>query len=175
MQKRDKRGRFAKKKWFIILPIFGAFAIQPLLPHRIEEFKAPEVLPIVLAEEKGKTYEEKIANVKARILDDLSLGCEAKGVPEPDGIIKFDSNNEASIGRFQFQIKTVKHYVKKYEGRDITNSEAISIAIDPVKSKALAEKIIFTEDFGASRDWINCDRKLGITEKVKLIMEIETQ
>ena len=176
MQKRDKRGKFAgKKKWFVVLPIFGAFAIQPFLPHGVEEFTAPEIIHPVLAEATGKTYEEKIANVKSKILDDLSLGCETKGIADPDGVIIFDSNNEASVGRFQFQRKTVKHYIKKYEGRDITNAEAISIAIDPVKAKALAEKVIFTEDFGASTDWVNCNRKLRITERAEVVKEIEAQ
>lgn len=113
----------------------------------------------------------KIDNVKAGILADLSTGCETKGVKDPDGAIVFDSNNEASIGRYQFQRKTVIHYYQKFYNQTLTNAQAIAVAIDPVKSKALASKILFEEP-GGYKNWYNCSNKLNIPTKVELVKAI---
>lgn len=177
-QNRDNKGKFSKtKKWTgrIVLAFVLALVFTYFLPSGEIKYATPTMVQEVMAEARGATYEEKIANVKAKMLKDLSVGCETKDVADPDGTIIFDSNAQPSIGRFQFQRKTVIHYVKKYEGRDITNSEAIAIAIDPVKSQALAEKIIFTEKEGAGKDWVNCNRKLSLTDKVAIIKELSME
>ena len=172
MQKRDKKGKFAgKKKWFVVLPIFGAFAIQPFLPHGVEEFTAPEVIHPVLAEVKGKTYEEKIAQAKKNVVDELAK-CETGTVENPDGAIVFDSNNEASVGAWQFQRATVKLYIKKFYNKIISNSEAIALSIDHEKAGELTERILFTEKEGW-RNWTNCSKQLGLAQKIEIIKEIE--
>ena len=58
------------------------------------------------------------------------IKCESEGHSEADGIIVFDVNRVPSIGQFQFQRKTVQHYVREIEGRAITGKEAIEIALD---------------------------------------------
>jgi hypothetical protein len=128
--------------------------------------------------EKKPNYEENIKREKQAILDDLSLNCEVKGFAEagkdPDGAIIFDSNNEASIGRFMFQRATVKYYVKVFEKREITNSEAIAIAIDKVRATELAEKILFLDGGKSERNWYNCDRKMNIGARVEMLKKLET-
>ena len=182
MQSRNSKGRWKKSRkwiWFIFsLALLSAVIADKyyLTEERLQGMSYENVTPIkqALAQAEGKNYEEKIYNVKSKILDDLSVGCETLNVEDPDGAIIFDSNKKPSIGRFMFQRDTVKHYVKKYEGRDIQNAEAVAIAIDPVKSKSLAEKIIFTETYGASRDWVTCDKKKSITMRADFIKEIES-
>ena len=114
---------------------------------------------------------EKIVELKQNVLDELSLNCEAKGISEPDGIIILDTNNKMSLGRFQFQITTVQHYVKKFESRDITRREAIEIAIDPERATPLAEKIIF-EEGGLKSNWTNCTNRLQLEKDVEIINKL---
>lgn len=112
--------------------------------------------------------QSKVAKLQDELMHDLSINCEVRGAKEPDAIIVFDSNSEASIGRFQFQIKTVQHYVKVFESRDITRHEAIQIAIDKSRATELARQILFKEKDGV-RNWINCGNKLGLRERIKII------
>jgi hypothetical protein len=179
-------GRFATKRagksgakyiWFIAILLIGFVgwgqwvkftensiprAVQGVTKAVIKEVKA-EVKP---------NYEENIKKEKKAILDDLSIGCESKGHSDPDGIIIFDSNNEASVGRFQFQRATVKYYVKMFDGRDISNSEAIAIAIDKVKATELAEKILFLDGGKSEKNWYTCDRKMNIGARVQLLKNL---
>lgn len=114
---------------------------------------------------------EKVENLKDKITDDLGQ-CETRGVAEPDAAIILDSNNEMSIGNYMFQIKTIQHYVKKFESRNITRVDAISIAINHDKAKELTKKILFTEKDG-HKNWLNCATKLGLGGKISLINSIQ--
>jgi len=106
------------------------------------------------------------ADVVARL-----AACESAGHSEDDGIIIFDTNNRASIGRLQFQKATVIHYMKRLYGQDITAKEAVLIALDTEKAKALATDIIFTTDNDAT-DWLNCSNKLGLGADIKAIKKL---
>ncbi len=99
----------------------------------------------------------KAEQIKAKqdaLLDKLSLGCEVKGSKEPDGVLLLDSNNQMSIGRFQFQITTVQHYVKKFEGKSISRHDAIVLALDSTEAKELARQIVFKDN--GLNNWYNC-------------------
>lgn len=141
--------------------------------------------------DENKTYREQIVGLKAKIttltetnaakverlkdavVNDLAQKCETKDHKEPDSVIIFDSNNEPSIGAWQFQRKTVQAYVKMFEGRDITRVEAIQIAIDHERAFQLAKRIIF-EDKGKSHlNWYNCSKKLGLAERVAILKELD--
>lgn len=175
--KRDKRGRFAVKRklMYAVLAITGAFGVQPFLPENDFTFtkEVPAGVAAVLAEAPGKTYEEKIEGVKKKIISDLAK-CETGRLADPNGAIIFDSNDEASVGALQYQRGTVKIFVKKYEGKDYTNAEAITLAIEYDRASDLAEKILFTEKDGW-KNWYNCGRKIGLAEKIAIIKEIEAQ
>lgn len=139
--------------------------------YRASQRIAGSVLKVEEAEKKPD-YEKRIKEVKQNILDDLSLGCEVKGASDPDGVIIFDSNNEASLSRFQFQRKTVIYYEKMFYGKTITPHEAIAIAIDPVQSTDLAEKILFEDTGKGAENWHNCNKKMNIAQRVKDLKEI---
>lgn len=109
----------------------------------------------------------RIDNFKGVILSDLAK-CETNGVKDPDGAIILDTNKKMSIGRYQFQRETIIYYYKKFYGQTITNSEAIAIAIDPIKAKNLASKILFSEPKGVD-NWLNCSNKLDLSTKVGIL------
>ena len=114
---------------------------------------------------------QKIESLKEDVVTRLQK-CESAGHSEEDGIIVFDSNNKASIGQLQFQKNTVMHYFKTLYGKDISSKEAVLIALDTEQARKLAKDIIFTTDNMVS-DWLNCDKKLGLTPEVKLIKKLE--
>lgn len=132
----------------------------------------PQVVEKVI-DNSDKKYQEKIDELKQEVLNTLSLGCEVKGVEDPDGALVFDKNEKASVGRFQFQINTVKHYYKVLYEQDITNSEAIAIAIDPDRATQLAKDIIFTTDAGVDSDWVNCSKWHNLQREVDIIKKLE--
>jgi hypothetical protein len=185
----SSNGQFASKRagksqmWFfkllfaIILAIVGGgywigFTDKPIKNvQRASQGVTKAVIKEVKAEVKPN-YEENIKKEKKAILDDLSIGCESKGHSDPDGIIIFDSNNLASIGRFQFQKATVKYYVKVFEQREISDHEAIAIAIDKVKATELAEKILFLDGGKSEKNWYNCDKRMNIGARVQLLKNL---
>ena len=181
---RDKQGRYARKsKWFlstmvIVLIIAGGVAytgskpveiVEDAVEMRIAKLKAEAA--IQLEARQAEYLQERIKMLQDSILHDLSIECEVKGVDEVDGIIVFDTNNKASIGRFQFQIATVQHYVKVFEDRNINKAEGISIAIDAEAATELARSIIFHET-GGIWNWTNCANHLDLAPKITIIKEL---
>ena len=183
MQIRKQNGKFGHRSYFfhglftiigviMVSGYFIGFSEKPIKEvKKVSNSVASAVVATAKAEVKPN-YEENIKREKKAILDDLSIGCESKGHSDPDGIIIFDSNNEASVGRFQFQRATVKYYVKMFDGRDISNSEAIAIAIDKVKATELAEKILFLDEGKSEGNWYTCDRKMNIGARVQLLKNL---
>ena len=117
------------------------------------------------------SWEDKIQEQQDKVLTTLST-CETGKVKEQDAALIFDSNNEASIGRFQFQVKTVQLYVKKFENKEISRLDAIQIALDQEKATELARKIIFEDDGKAINNWYNCNQKHGLKARVEIIKEL---
>lgn len=118
------------------------------------------------------TLEAKVEEFKTDLLDTLQA-CESAGRKESDGLIVFDSNAKASIGTFQFQIGTVKHYYKKFNAKDITNKEAILIALDDDKARELADQIIFENNEDGLRNWYNCTKKHNLQGKLDIINKLQ--
>lgn len=184
---RDRQGRFARakqkiKRYFIYFLVIGTLAalyeayqwhqtsITYLREHGItstvealagDTNEAVEVLA-------GRLLTEKLETLQYEIVDSLAADCETKGVAEPDAAIIFDSNNEPSLGAWQFQRKTVIHYYKKLYDQEINRTEAINIAIDHEKARTLTKEILFTEKDGW-KNWLNCGKRLGLAEQITLI------
>ena len=168
--KRTKNSGFI---WvWILLITFGSLMTYGAFLQKTETYIAP-VTKLLTIDKSSEMYKAKIESLKDTLVNDLATKCETKGYDEPDGVIIFDSNNEASIGSFQFQRKTVKFYEKMFSGKDITNSEAIAIAIDHEKAFELAKKIIFEDKGKGVMNWTNCAKRLGLQEMVELIKSME--
>lgn len=112
------------------------------------------------------TLSEKIEQLKEGVLNDLRA-CESGGAKESAGLITYDSNKVASIGSYQFQVKTVQHYYKSLYQSDITQKEAVLIALDDVKARELAGDIIFKAD--GLKNWLNCANKNNLRSKLNTI------
>ncbi|WP_457635811.1 hypothetical protein [Persephonella sp.] len=118
-----------------------------------------------------KVIDEKIKKLQNEILDELSVGCETKGVKEPDATIILDTNNKMSIGRYQWQIASVQYYYKKIYGKDINRVEAIQIAIDKEKATELTRDVLFTEQEGY-KNWWTCSQRLNLKDRINLINKL---
>lgn len=129
-----------------------------------------------IVDRKTKTaIDSKIHELENNVLETLAQ-CETGSLEEPDGAIVYDTAasgdiRRMSIGRYMFQRRTIIHYVKKFEGREIGKAEAIAIAIDPELSTELARKVLFGTAKG-SREWYNCDKKHDLKGKIQLINEL---
>lgn len=120
-----------------------------------------------------KRFAEKIEVLKDTVVDEVADKCESKGYKPDAGVIVFDSNNRASLGRFQLQVKTVQYYEKLLYNRVISGQEAIEIAIDPVRSHELARDIMFKTPNMAGKDWVTCSARLGTDAKIQIIKQLE--
>lgn len=118
------------------------------------------------------SLDRKIDELKNNLIDDL-VSCESAGHKEDDGIIIFDSNNKASIGQLQFQITTVQHYMKVIHGETITRKEAVLIALDEKKARALAGEIIFGGDSKGLGNWFNCTNKKDLDTQLSIIKKLQ--
>lgn len=130
--------------------------------------KAQVVTKEVYVDNLGKKVEE----IQNEAMDALRQ-CESRGHKEEDGIIIFDSNNEASIGRYQFQRKTVVYYYKTLYNQVITPKEAVMIALDDDKARKLASEIIFGSDEKGWRNWFNCANETKMPETIKLLARLQ--
>lgn len=165
---RYAKDRFVPKLLFVMFSIVLAIVAIGEVMNRQLDYQAPFVSEALAAPDK---LEVKTEELKKDFLERLSVGCETRGVADPDGAIIFDSNNQPSIGRFQFQRKTVIHYVKLLENRDITNAEAVKISVDKDKATELASRIIFGLGELES-NWTNCARKLGLQSELNIIKKL---
>jgi len=112
----------------------------------------------------------KIEELKMDVVDRLASQCESKGAKDPDGLIVFDSNKVASLGRLQFQVKTVIEYYKQLYGKKIDGAEAIAIATNKEKAYALAKDIIFKSD--GLGNWYNCGIKLQLASEIAVLKKL---
>jgi hypothetical protein len=118
-----------------------------------------------LADGMGTTAEALKDNLIGRLAE-----CETQGKADADTLIIRDANGELSIGRLQFQIRTVIAYTKETEDRKIDSTEARRVALDPQRSASLAKKIIFEKD--GVRHWHHCAAKLGLYQEVNAIRRV---
>lgn len=146
---------------------FHFYTENQVLSYQITE-KAQQIKDIL------NTHEVRIDMLEYEVVDSLAKECETKGVKEPDAAIILDSNEQMSLGAWMWQIKSVQHYVKLFEDRDINRVEAIQIAIDHNKARELTRKVIFEDEKGVW-NWANCAKKLDLEAQVKLIKKLKTQ
>ena len=149
--------------WLVVVMLvgFSLFNLTSEVEYRVQEKQ------VLVDNLKGK-----IEEIKDEALESLKQ-CESAGYSEEDGIIIFDSNNQASIGQFQFQKKTVIHYYKILFNKDITAKEAVLIAMDTAQAKKLAYEIIYKTEKGHT-NWYNCSKKIGLTETLKIVNKLES-
>lgn len=107
----------------------------------------------------------KVNELKGALLDQLKACENGEGA-----VIVFDSNKKASVGSYQFQIDTVKHYYKAFYGQELSTKEAVLLALDDEKARDLASKIIFEKN--GLNNWYNCSKK-GLEVQLTVINKIK--
>jgi hypothetical protein len=142
------------------LPLVASMGLGQMIPGQASTAQAQ-----VLADGMSATIETLKDDVVGRL-----ASCESGGHPENDAAIILDVNRAASIGKLQFQTRTVVHYMKEIEGRGIDAKEAVEIALDTERASSLAKKIIFDRD--GARHWHNCAKKLGLYHEVRSIQKL---
>lgn len=152
---------------FILGAIYGAYnaGLASTDPVIVEATKEVDV--------SDTRFSVRIQNLKEGVANQL-MKCESAGYSENDGIVIFDSNAKPSIGQFQFQKNTVIHFYKTLYGKTITQKEAVLIALDTDKAKALAIDVMFKTTNKAGKDWVNCTKKYDLDKQIDLIKKMET-
>lgn len=134
------------------------------------KFNPDTVYAEKLVDKSMDYYNDRIESLKDDVVNRLSQ-CESAGAKDPDGLIIFDSNKKASIGRLQFQVSTVQYYYKSLYQKTISQKEAIEIATNPEKAKSLAKDIMFKSKNQAN-DWYNCAVKLDLNKEIQIIKKL---
>lgn len=148
---------------FLLGTVYGAFYAG----------RATTTPVFVQAEDKSsQMYQDKIEALKDSVLEKLSA-CESAGHKESDGVIIMDTNNKLSIGQFQWQISSVKHYYKLMTGKSLTSKEATILALDKEESKKLAKYVAFSTKNKIGKDWANCNNKYKLDMQVDMIKSME--
>lgn len=123
---------------------------------------------------RGETIDltpQKIGELKKHVMS-MVAACESPGYKEGDDAIIWDTNNKASVGPFKFQITTMQHYYQALNGKTITKSEAVSLAMNYDEAEKVAEYVWF-ETGNGPKDWVNCNKWHDIQEKVDFIKQME--
>lgn len=152
---------------FLLGAVFGAYKLGNFTTEPVGLYAATKEVDV-----SDIRYQTKIDKLKDDVVEKLA-SCESAGYTEDDGIIIFDSNEKASIGSFQWQIASVKHYHKLMTGKDVTSKEAILIALDKTKAKGLARYVAFETKNKMGKDWINCEKKFGLDAQIDIIKKLE--
>lgn len=118
------------------------------------------------------SFPAKVDNLKNDLVNRLA-DCERAGYEEEDAPIVLDTNKKFSIGVMQFQLDTIIHYSKVLRNENLTKKEATLLALDEQRAKDLAKHIIFQSKNGVEKDWVMCNRKLGLQKEVDIIKKLE--
>lgn len=134
-------------------------------------YQAPPMIEYVQAEiVEIDNLTPKIEELKDEVLDTLKK-CESSEATEDDAIIIMDTNKKLSYGLYQFQRTTVQHYSKTLMGQELTNKQAVEVALDGERSRELTSQILFRTDKGY-RNWLNCSKRHGLKDKIALIKKL---
>lgn len=143
-----------------VVLLAAASGLAPLSLGKVATVQAQ-----VMADGMGVSVEGLKEDLVARLAD-----CETGGTANPDAVITTDANGQSSMGRLQFQARTVIAFTREIEDRRIDAGEARRIALDGQRAATLAKKIIFERD--GAQHWHRCARKLGLYQEVKAIQRL---
>lgn len=107
------------------------------------------------------------------------MACESAGHKEEDAIIIYDNNKAGtlkgktvfSLGQLQWKVSTIQHYVNLRDNKQITQKEAVLLALDTDQASELALWTIF-ETEGGVYNWKNCSDKHGLAAEVTILKKL---
>ncbi len=163
---------YNKIAFWVILIVAGVLFHLTVIKWLDEQNKMTVTNPFIpTVAFAGETLESKVDALKDEVLDTLAK-CESAGRKEEDGIAILDSNDKGSYGPFQFQRKTVIHYMAQ-RGTPVNGRDAIILALQGDKARALAKYIIFDTKAGVENDWYNCSNKHNLQVEVDIINKLK--
>lgn len=117
-------------------------------------------------------YPQRVEKLQNEVIDQIAKSENITNIP-----IVFDDNkagtlskkDKASIGCMQFKISTVQKYSKDLRKESLSDLQAVLLALDCDKAKALAKEVIFKVD-GGLWNWSVATKEMGV--KVEVIKEL---
>lgn len=152
----------------ISLTVFIVSGVAFLTGHYTQTAQAEAVA--------GDTLTAKVEQLQTDIVEQIAQ-LESSNVDTKDALIIPDDNkrgtlprkDKVSIGCMQFKISTVQMYAKQLQQKDLTNYDAVLLALDCPKSKELAKAIIF-QTTGGLWNWSVATKEMGL--KVEFIKSL---
>lgn len=114
----------------------------------------------------------KIEALQDEVVDYLALHENKNNVPcvpDDNKAHSLPLKDKVSCGVMQFKVSTIQHYYKVLNLGTISDQDAVVLAIDQVRAKGLAKRIIF-ETPGGINNWTTATSV--IKEKVAFIKEL---
>lgn len=179
---RDSKGRFYSiinniKKLFRFSVRLGFVVLTLFSVYKLGQYYTPsEVIYQRVEADVQDTLKGKITTLKYEVVDAIQK-CESQN--NKDLIYTFDPDPRqpnkqiASFGQFQYKLKTIVDYQKMLYGVEITERQALDIALDEGKARDLTLDIVFKDNGKGVLNWFNCSKKHDLKTKVELIKELE--
>lgn len=186
--KRDKKGRFKEKggfiknvisvfttikniikftfKWATIGGLFGGVVYLAFLFGTLARTEVIKADPI-------DTMAQKVEKMKDALIDEIikkETGTStAPCIPDDNKRGTLPIKDKVSCGVLKFKVGTVQYYEKNLYGKNLDNYEAMAIALDETKARALARDIIFKVP-GGIRNWsVATNDMVSKTELIKIL------
>lgn len=165
-----KVSKFFKKLFLVVVFVSITVAV-----FKMGEFVNKDVVVSTSSPVMIDSLKIKVESLKQEVVAQIKKG-ETMTASEEDALITFDpyqkkTRGEASIGSYQYKVKTVQHYYKKLYNQVITPKEAVLIALDDDKAQKLTYDVVFKAD-GLS-NWLNTSKKFDLKTKVAIIKSLE--
>lgn len=162
--------KLSVKKWFLRISLcaalVGAFYVGGMTnPTHYIQGETIDSLPA------------KIESLKDQVVEEIAQK-ESDNAQTSDGLVVIDDNKAKSLpkkdklsyGCMQMKISTVQFFSKKLYNQDISNHDAIILALDCEKAKALSKDIVFKVQ-GGLFNWSVADKEMKV--RVELIKKLE--
>ena len=171
-------GRYKKMNYYplVFAAIVGLIPLTLYTNSRVTAMvdKTPE--PVIRMVDMGM-YAKKIDSLKVEVVNEIAQCETGVNYTQDDGIIKYDNNSRAtltgknipSIGVMQYKIESVQRHYRSLFSKDLNNYDAILLALDVNRSKALAKDAIFK--LGAVKEWSCANREIQV--KVDVIKSFD--
>lgn len=125
-----------------------------------------------LSVEFTDTLQGKIDSLQNEVVEYLALHenkTNVPCVPDDNRDHSLPLKDKVSCGVMQFKIGTIQHYYSVLKLGTISDQDAVILAIDPVRAKALAKRVIF-ETTGGIYNWTTATPE--IIQKVAIVKEL---
>lgn len=138
-KKSPKNHKWAKRGMAVLAVTIFALAIYG------DHWTSKELSVTVPTAYAGETMTAKVDALKIKLIDEMQ-GCEYTGWDQDNAIPKIDNNSKGTLptkdilsyGPMQWKISTMQRMYKQLNGVDLTNYQAILMAMDGKRAREIA-------------------------------------